>query len=116
MDVYKCTIHKEGILKPKYHSFSYKVFINRAQAKGRKVFLPLFEQISYLLTFLQLQDLLSLSPSLLGPAIPFFETQKNYNEILIAIIILERHRHLLLDRFDCIVIILAKNTPRTASL
>ena len=50
------------------------------------------------------------------PSNSIFWDAKNYNEILIAIIIFERHRHLLLDRFDCIVIILAKNTPRTASL
>jgi len=42
----KYTAHIEGIPRPKYHSFSYRVFINRAKEIGKKEFQPLFGQIN----------------------------------------------------------------------
>ena len=52
-----CIAHIEDILKPKYHFFSYKVFLSKAQAKDKKEFRPWSEQSHYWTEFWLLPNL-----------------------------------------------------------
>lgn len=45
-DVYKCTIHKASIPKPKYRFFRYMVFPSRVKATDKRECQPWFAQIN----------------------------------------------------------------------